>query len=473
MGPSVYDTAQVLRLYPEKSSIDRTLEWLTIQQQADGGWGDPSVPLARTATTLAALLALATHAGTSHPAISAGVRFLREQAAVWEGTLPEDLPAGVELLVPYLTDEATALGLDVPPVSAPLRALGERRQALLARIQIRAGTTIVHSWEAWGKEPQAELLDETGSVGHSPAATAAWLRAAQGHASLCEARARAQRYLERAALATGDGAVGVMPTAWPIDRFEQSFSLYVLLIAGLLDHPALADVVAQQVQSLERAMRPNGIGYSDYFAPDGDDTAAACAVLASRGQPGYLSALDHFAVGDYFCAWQGELQAATSVTSHAIHALRLAGGEFERAAEALLKQQCENGRWVGDKWNRSWVYTTSQALIALSGHAPEARIQSAIDALLKGQHDCGAWGDPAPSGEETAYATLALRSLQRDGTLPAYANEALQRGERWLADPQRAFDGEDVAYWLAKEPYRPRRLARLWELAALAAAHLG
>src|SRR5206468_11903416 len=113
----------------------------------------------------------------------------------------------------------------------------------------------------------------------SPAATAAWLHAAAGHADLADACATARRYLTQAAAATGMDIPGVVPTVWPIARFEQATSLYTLLIAGLLDHPRLRDVLKPQIDDLAAAMRPNGLGFSDYFAPNGQTTAAALAVL--------------------------------------------------------------------------------------------------------------------------------------------------------------------------------------------------
>ncbi|HWQ12744.1 MAG TPA: hypothetical protein VNL77_08090 [Roseiflexaceae bacterium] len=470
MGPSIYDTAQVLRLAPPEEGADAGLEWLLAQQRADGGWGIPNVPLARTVPTLAAVLTVAAYLGRAHPAVQRGLRFLAEQEALWTDPLPDDLPAGVELLAPHLLDEAAALGLAIPATYAPLRALGHRRRALLAQIGPRPGTTIAHSWEGWGTTAGTELLDPAGSLGLSPAATAAWLRAARGRADLRAEQQAAQRYLRRAASVTGAGVPGVVPTVWPIARFEQAFALYMLLIAGLLDHPALRDVVAPQVADMERAMRPEGLGFSDWFAPDGDDTAAACAVFAALGLPTHLDALRRFASGDRFCTWHGELQPAPSVTSHALHALRLAGGERRESVAYLLGQQRPDGRWLGDKWNRSWVYTTGQALIALSGQAPQASIERGVAALLVGQRPSGAWGEPHPTGEETAYAVLALCALQREGQLPAGALPALERAAAWLARPERAPDGEDVIYWLAKEPYRPQRVARICELAATALA---
>ena len=58
IGPSVYDTAQVLRLMPPREGVGPALSWLTEQQHPDGGWGDPSVPRARDVPTLAAVLAI-------------------------------------------------------------------------------------------------------------------------------------------------------------------------------------------------------------------------------------------------------------------------------------------------------------------------------------------------------------------------------------------------------------------------------
>jgi hypothetical protein len=112
------------------------------------------------------------------------------------------------------------------------------------------------------------------------------------------------------------------------------------------------------------------------------------------------------------------------------------------------------------------VYTTGQALIALSGQAPQASIARGVQALLAGQRSSGAWGEPRPSGEETAYAVLTLFALGRERQLSPAAFPALARAAAWLTDPDRATDGEDAIYWLAKEPYRPRRLAPICELAA-------
>jgi hypothetical protein len=54
--------------------------------------------------------------------------------------------------------------------------------------------------------------------------------------------------------------------------------LHILFVAGLLNHPRLADAVQLQIGKLVQAMRPEGLGMSDFSVTDGDDTAAAPGV---------------------------------------------------------------------------------------------------------------------------------------------------------------------------------------------------
>jgi hypothetical protein len=61
ISPSVYNTAQVLRVFPPQQDVWPAVNWLLEQQQANDGWGDPAVPLARDVPTLASVLALHTY----------------------------------------------------------------------------------------------------------------------------------------------------------------------------------------------------------------------------------------------------------------------------------------------------------------------------------------------------------------------------------------------------------------------------
>lgn len=469
-SPSIYDTAQLVRLCPPPEGVWPALNWLMSQQRADGGWGDPSFPRARDLPTLAAILALHTYAtrADAREAMRAGLAFLHRQAIYWSGPLPEDLTAGLELLFPNLLDEASALGVAVSPRPyAALINLGARRRQLLTKLKPQAGTTAFHSWEAWGAEPHLWLIDAAGSVGHSPAATARWLHLAGGRPELAAAAATARDYLLRAAAATAVDIPGVVPTCWPTPHFERVFSLHALYLAGLLDAPSLADVVEPQVDAVQRAFGSHGIGFSDAFAPDGDDTAAALAVLWARERHADGSTLAGFAVGDHYCAWPGELQPSLSVTAHVAHALHRHGGSGQVGKSFMIDRQLPDGRWPGDKWNGSWLYTTWRVIIALSDLREREPLARAEAALVAHQQPDGGWGGFASNAEETAYGLLALWQLHRMGWLSPIGHAALVKAERWLLHDYQPFRPSQQHCWLAKEPYRPQRIAHTIEVAAM------
>lgn len=470
MSPSIYDTAQVLRLAPPSEGVWPALEWLAAQQQPDGGWGNPSVPRARDVPTLAALLAIHAHdrRASLRASLGRGMAFLRRQAGHWVPPLPDDLPVGVELLLPWLLQEAVAAGLAVPADQyAALIALGRKRRRLIAGLKLRPGTTPVHSWEALCLPLDTDLLDATGGMGHSPAATAAWLRAAQGRSDLADQRAAAARYLLGAAAATGRAIPGLVPTAWPITRFEQSNALYALLVGELLTHPALADVVGPQLDDLGNAVGSAGLGFSDDFVPDGDDTLEALAALRASGRPALLESIQIFANGDHYCAYPGELQPSVSVTAHAAHTLELLGQTAAQAHTYLAERQLADGSWGGDKWNGSWLYTTCQSLVALRNTWHTDVVSRALNALVVYQYGDGGWGTGgASSVEETAYAVLALRACAGHIAYGPEAHHALECASHWLLANYRPFAVPAECCWLAKENYRPERLARTIELSA-------
>jgi hypothetical protein len=125
-----------------------------------------------------------------------------------------------------------------------------------------------------------------------------------------------------------------------------------------------------------------------------------------------------------------------------------------------------DGRWMGDKWNGSWLYTTSQVLGVLQGTIYHEALRPAADAILAEQLPDGSWGARGPTVEETAYAVLALRMLLRKGEANGAEQEALARAEGWMLKQYRPFGADPFTCWLGKEMYRPLRLARLVELVA-------
>jgi hypothetical protein len=464
VSPSIYDSAQVLRLYPP-TDYQPALEWLLQQQQADGGWGDPSVPHTRDVPTIGAMLALKERdpRPAARAAIAAGCTFLRNHGNHWRGALPDSLPVGVELILPYLLEEAAQAGLDISPEPyAALIANGTKRRTRLSQMHIRGGSTHAHSWESFGANPDPELIDGSGSVSHNPAATAAWLRANSATGANPDLSAAAQSYLERCCVATGLNIPGVVPGVWPLVRFEQAFVLYILFIAGLLEHPALRDVIHKQLVNLMPAIQSAGLGLSDHFAADGDDTAAALLVLKAAGFPVNALPLAHFTNENHFYGYKGELHGSVSLTARCISTLqrfRYDGADPAPYLQYVLDRQQPDGRWKHDKWHGSWIYTTLHAVLALcdtGGHEPAVR--RAVEALLAHQKPSGSWG----TQEETAYAIFTLRAACR--VLPSERiNAALARAQHWM---HARYPYSDAATgWIGKELYRPYRIVRSVELA--------
>jgi hypothetical protein len=475
ISPSVYDTAQTVRLAPPEEGVWPALNWLISRQHADGGWGDPVVPRARDVPTLAGVLALSAHQQRRavRESLHAGIAFLRRQAAHWSGPLPEDIPIGIELLLPALLDEAARQGIALPTRPyAELIALGARRRALIARLQPGAGSTAVHSWEAWGTQPQPDLLDTAVSIGHSPAATAAWAAAAA--AAQPDAAIAARRYLERAAAATGTGIPGVVPTVFPIARFENLFGLYALMMTDLLDAPIFADEVRGQINDMRAALRPNGYSFSDHFDPDGDDTAAALTLLIHRGQPVDLDILRWYAKDGHFCTWQHELQSSLSATARAAHTLVVAGAPVEQHLEYLAEWQTVDGRWIGDKWNSSWLYTTSHVVQSLAPVPSYGeRLDLAFETLLAYQKADGGWGANGHSTPiETAYGVMTLRTLRHHAAFRERVNAGLERARHYLQAHYRPCIDDQTMCWIGKEMYRPYRVDRAFEVSALLALEL-
>jgi len=476
ISPSVYDTAQVLRFYPAQQDVWPALEWLLGQQQADGGWGNPNTPLARDVPTLTSVLALHSYnkRKTTYEAIRAGLAFLQRQMNQWEQLQPNELPVGVELLLPSLLNESVSLGLELPQEPyGTLVALGKQRRKIISQRQAIGGTPSAYSWEAWGTDPDPVLIDGSGGVGHSPAATAVWLHAASKRIDLANASKAAQYYLAQAAAATGENILGVVPTVWPITRFENLFGLYSLLIAGLLKHPMLQNVLQPQLDNLICALRPTGFSWSDFFIPDGDDTAAGVAVLSATGHQVYLAILRQFENGDYFSTYPDELQFSLSTTARAVHALALSGEEVERPQKFLVERQSPDGRWLTDKWHSSWLYATLHVVLALTNSEQKRALKLATDAMLAYQHTDGGWGMGSKSTEtETAYGVLTLRALRAHGFGDQRIQAASQKAYQWLLRNYRPFNMSENRHWISKELYRPHRVDRAFELSAMLALSL-
>ncbi|MFP1739555.1 hypothetical protein [Lonsdalea quercina] len=476
VGPSVYDTAQLLRFHPNTPDHAGAYRWLIEQQHEDGGWGSPDFPLHRQVPTVAAILSL--HEAQPQPeggsaALSAAAVYLEQEKDRYADEIPDDAPIGVELILPQLCRQAAAF---LPPLAYPrYGALYEAEAARLGKLEsltaVPSGHPLFHSWESWGRSPTEVTPDPFGSVGISPSATAAWLGLACANESAdFHERERAARYLRNASRATGVGVDGVVPNVWPIDVFEPCWSLYSLHLAGLFSHPALASVKQTIAASIQAILTPRGLGPAQAFASDADDTAIAAAVVQLSGHSLTFDPLRQFEKGDLFVTFPGERNPSLSTTIHAVHSLSLLGTTSPAARTYIENGKSDKGVWENEKWHASWLYPTSHAVAALAHGMPLWRDDDVLYKILEAQHPSGGWGaGSAPTQEETAYALFALRVMNdrvnadQQDTLAS----AVARARDWLLARYQPNRLPVTPLWIGKELYCPQRVVRVTELAGL------
>ncbi len=95
-----------------------------------------------------------------------------------------------------------------------------------------------------------------------------------------------------------------------------------------------------------------------------------------------LSILYRFQNDNHFVAYAGELHPSPTVTARCIHALMVMGRDVAPFQRFLLDRQDADGRWTVDKWNRSWLYATGHAAIALIGSPHGEALREAVEAVL-------------------------------------------------------------------------------------------
>ncbi|MER7279009.1 prenyltransferase/squalene oxidase repeat-containing protein [Dactylosporangium sp. NPDC000244] len=437
---SVYETARLAALAPWLPGHAERLRWLRAGQRADGGWGPPGgyavVP------TLSATDALLAAGGGG--AAQRGLAFL---GRLMHGARPiPDTPAA-DLIVPALVERiAERTGTRLP---LPAGVDGARLAAL--RRRFGTGATVppklLHALEVLGDAARGApgvRPAGPGTIGASPAATAAWLG---------ERPAAPDPYLAAAARTHG----GPVPCATPITVFERAWVLGGLARAGV-GFAAPPGLVA----SLTADWGPDGTAAGPGLPADADTTAVVLFALAELGHDADPGVLQRYDVGEFFCTWPGEDGFSVTTNAHVLDAFGIFDRRdiAERISQWLCLRQEPDGSWR-DRWHASPYYATACCVLALSrfgrGPAVSAAVARAARWAAATQRPDGSWGRWQGTPEETAYAVHVL--------LAAGAGTDLDRAGRYLAGEH----PPDLPMWHDKDLYAPHAIVRG---AVLAARHL-
>ncbi|MER7268682.1 prenyltransferase/squalene oxidase repeat-containing protein [Micromonospora carbonacea] len=490
---SVYETARLVSLAPWLTHHAERVAYLLAGQRPDGGWGGPQgyalVPtLSATEALLTALrrgdadgLAGARAAERLGRAVDGGLRILHRWLAGPAPFSAPDLPAA-DLTVPSLVGAVAAhldaVRADPPPGLAAWRDAGplplpsglDGTRLGRVRALVASGgplpVKLLHALEVAG--PAARRAAGVtpvgpGTVGASPAATAAWL----GGPGPGPDAAAAMSYLEDVARQQG----GPVPCATGITVFERAWSLSTLSRAGLTP-----PVPPRLLAGLAATVGPAGTATAPGLPADADTTAVTLYALARLGRPVDPASLWGYDTGEHFCTWPGEDGASVTTNAHVLDAFgwhlahhapadaRLTA-VTRRLTRWLTDRQSSDGAWT-DRWHASPFYATSCVVLALAGHgrgaAAVGAVSRAADWVLAGQRADGSWGRWGGTVEETAYAVQVLRAAR--SAAPAGVEAALGRARRYLS----TMEGRDgaPALWHDKDLYRPVLIVRATVAAA-------
>ncbi|MET9338754.1 prenyltransferase/squalene oxidase repeat-containing protein [Nonomuraea sp. NPDC003804] len=511
VSPSVYETGRLVTLAPWLVGHEERLAFLVATQRPDGSWGAPDgyglVPtLSATEAILSALLRdghgapgadrhrLESEDGDRHglegaerhglegadryslgeadrhrleEAARRGLRALADCLGA-RRELP-DMPA-IEHIVPSLVALINQ-HVQALPGQPPLPLPDDMSYDTLALIRswIAAGTEVpeklLHALEIAGPAASgapAVAPTAIGTVGASPAATAAWL----GERGWRDADDPARGHLE--ALARRHG--GPVPVGVPITVFERGWVLSWLIRAGVP-----IDVPPEMVADLRAAIGPAGTPAGPGLPADADTTSVALYALSLLGAPYEPDSLWAFHSGTHFSTWPGEQGSSVSVNAHVLDAFgqyvarRPAaadryGAAITGTAEWIRDRQRPDGSW-DDRWHASPYYATASCALALDefgGEESAAAVRAAADWVLDGQRADGSWGRWEGTAEETAYAMMTLLLTGPRGSDPRRA-EAAARGHAHLV---RSAGADHPPLWHDKDLYTPVAVVRAAVLAS-------
>ncbi|MFD5513620.1 prenyltransferase/squalene oxidase repeat-containing protein [Streptomyces sp. NPDC127051] len=489
--PSLYETARLVTLAPWLTGHHRRLQHLLGAQHSDGNWGPAVSEGFALVPTLSATEALLTTmqrtpalSGTdrarvtesAHRGLQAALRQLTSRRTPLPDTHAIELvvPALIEAVNTHLHQLHDAPSPDLPAWPGPgrLPLPPDVDPTLLAslRSRLQAGgpvpDKVLYSLETTGdaaRGARAVRPVPPGTVGASPAATAAWLGPAPTSGP-------ALRYLET--VVSDNDALAPAPV--PIDVFERAAVVGVLARAGLRPQ-----VPAPLVKGLIDALGPEGAPGGAGLPADGDTTSIVLFTLAQLGIPQDPGCLFKYEQDDHFCTWPGERTASPSTNAHQLEALGqyLASAgpnppDAPRYQAAVTKtstwicdQQRADGSW-DDKWHASPYYPGMCCTLALAHYgvgAAGAVVDKAVHWVLSTQRPDGSWGRWQGTVEETAYALLTLQ-LSHRAPRPA-AERAIARGSAYLLSHITRPD--EAVLWTGKDLYHHRPLAQAPAVAAL------
>ena len=379
---------------------------------------------------------------------------------------PAGATIGFELIVPTLIDEAKEMGLVSHADNALLRGLRRVRTSklnVLSNHKITRDVSPAFSSEMVGTEIHLLDLDNlqhpNGSVECSPSATAFFASQAR------PGDPAAMDYL-RTVLGERNGSV---PYLWPLDIFEQAWSLWNLALVGVdnLDEETL-QICQRHLDALEEQWSPEqGMPIvSDLAYLDVDTTSIVFDILTKYGREVSIDAVLYYEEESHFRCYALETDPSMSANVHALWALRTAGYDaghptVQKVVSFLRRTRTGRLFWV-DKWNTSPYYPTAHAALVLLDYDKEAA-EDAMYWIRETQNEDGSWGFyQVPTAEETAYALQALVIWKRHGG--EVSDEVLNRGVDWLkahADPPYP------PLWTGKSLYCPTLVVQSAILSAL------
>ncbi|WP_433219695.1 prenyltransferase/squalene oxidase repeat-containing protein [Microtetraspora malaysiensis] len=488
VSPSVYETGRLVSLAPWLTGHRERVDFLIAAQRPDGGWGAPDgYGLVPTLSAMEAVLCVLGRGDSDmdRAALTAvarrGLEALSRELAADVRARP-DMPA-IELIVPSLVGWINEHLDGMPEMlraewedGVPLPPDMSHTRLELVRAMVRSGAELpeklLHALEVAGDAASgapAVAPTPIGTVGASPAATAAWL----GDRGLLDPLDPARRHLEAVARRHG----GPVPVGLPITVFERSWVLSLLARAGIP-----CDVPAEMIADLRAAIGPTGTPAGSGLPADADTTSVSLYALALLGMPYEPESLLAYETETHFCTWRGEQGRSFSVNAHVLDAFGqyalsrpLAAPRYRAATEKvtgwLLDGQRADGGWE-DRWHASPYYATASCALALhdfGGDAAAPAVRRAVRWVLETQRPDGSWGRWSGTVEETAYAMQVLLCTREGAGEPddEPVIEAAARGYRYLLEADGAEDG--TALWLDKDLYRPDAIVRA---AVLAARHL-